>query len=65
MKSDDVDTKWIVEVKKEQATGVNICLLSLDYKMLFYFFILIYNCINIDVHNISKNAERMGFKMEK
>lgn len=65
MKSDDVDTKWIVEVKKEQATGVNICLLSLDYKMLFYFFILIYNCINIDVHNISKNAERMDFKMEK
>lgn len=38
MKSDDVDTRWMAKEKKEQPTGVNICLLDLDYKILFHFF---------------------------
>lgn len=33
MKSDDVDTRWMLkEKKKEQATGFNICLPSLGNK---------------------------------
>lgn len=49
------------EGEKEQATGVNICLLSLDYKCSFTFF-YIYNCINVDVQNIGRNAERIYLK---
>lgn len=43
MKSDDVDTRWMVREKKEQATGFNTFLPSLDYKMLIHFF------FNIDI----------------